>query len=176
MDLTGQIKKAKSGDQEALIQLVMERKKEYYGLAYTLLQDQEDSLDAMQDMIVILAQNIKKLRKEEAFPSWSKTILVNCCRGILKKRKTVNYTDIHDYAAHEDQSSAENFKRSEERQDILQELKKLNPRQQEAIKLRFFLDLEYEKIAELTRTPLGTVKSRIASGLAKLKAAFGGEY
>lgn len=165
------VNKAKDGDKEALIQLVMARQHEYYRLAYVYLQHKEDSLDVLQDMIVILYQNIQKLKNPEAFYSWSKTILVNCCRKTLKKRKRVLYlSEI------EEQDYNEDFTASESRQDILTNLEKLNRNQQEAIKLRYFMGMDYGSIAEITSTPLGTVKSRISTGLTRLRESLGGDY
>ncbi len=165
------VNKAKNGDKEALIQLVLSRQHEYYRLAYVYLQQKEDSLDALQDMIVILYKNIKKLKNAEAFYSWSKTILVNCCRKTLKKRKRMLYlSDI------EERDYDEDFITSENRHDILTNLKKLNQNQQEAIKLRYFIGMDYGSIAEITSTPLGTVKSRISTGLARLRESLGGDY
>ena len=89
------IKQAKRGDKEALLKLIMDKKDEYYKLAYVYLKNREDSLDALQDMIIILYENIHKLKKEEAFYSWSKTILVNCCKKILKvSNKTIPFEKI----------------------------------------------------------------------------------
>lgn len=61
------IKRAKKGDKDALIELVMNKRDEYYKLAYVYMKNKEDSLDALQDMIVILYENIHRLRKEESF-------------------------------------------------------------------------------------------------------------
>jgi RNA polymerase sigma-70 factor (ECF subfamily) len=54
-------------------------------------------------------------------------------------------------------------------------MSKLNQRHQEVIKLRYFLDLDYNTIAAMLKIPVGTVKSRISIGLQKLKESFGGE-
>ncbi|KUO61722.1 MAG: hypothetical protein APF84_15130 [Gracilibacter sp. BRH_c7a] len=100
------VNKAKDGDKEALIQLVMARQHEYYRLAYVYLKQKEDSLDALQDMIIILYKNIQSLKNDEAFFSWSKTILVNCCRQTLKKRnKMVYLSDIEEQDYNEDRNS-----------------------------------------------------------------------
>lgn len=164
------IKKAKQGDREALVQLIMERKEDYYKLAYVYMNNPEDTLDALEDMIVILYENTHRLRKEEAFYSWSKTILVNCCKNLLrKKKKLVSLDTIREQAG----ESPFGFKDS---QIVLeQHLSRLSEKQQEAIKLRYYLDLDYQSIAEILKIPLGTVKSRISIGLQNLEKALGGE-
>lgn len=170
MDGTALVMQARTGDKEALIQLVMDRRNEYYRLAYTYTGNREDSLDALQDMIVIVFDNIRKLKDADAFYTWSKTILVNRCRAILRKRwRVITFGDRDEETYHE------NYQASEARQDIMTCLDRLNAGQQEAIKLKYFMDMDYESIARVTGVPVGTVKSRIFNGLAKLKELFGGE-
>jgi RNA polymerase sigma factor (sigma-70 family) len=171
MEITYLVKKACAGDKEALISLIMERKDEYYRLAYTYMLNGHDSLDAMQDMILLLYKNIKNLKNHEAFYSWSKTILVNCCKSILRKRKNIVPLEYNN-----EEQYIENYSTSEQKIDITEYIKKLNQHQQEAIKLKYFMGMDYQNIAILTKVPLGTVKSRISTGLEKLKEAFGGEY
>ncbi len=170
-NISQMVGKAKKGDKEALIQLVMERKDEYYRLAYSYTCSKEDSLDAMHDMIVILFNNINKLRDADAFYSWSRTILVNCCRRIVKKQsRIIPIDDSQEGEYHEDYQGRE-FK-----QDIMDSLKKLSLKQREAIILKYFFDMDYETISRITRVPVGTVKSRVFNGLSKLRQLFGGEY
>ncbi len=170
MDEAGLVKQARTGDKEALIQLVMNRKNEYYRLAYTYTGNREDSLDALQDMIVILFDNIRKLKEPGVFYSWSKTILVNRCRAMLRKNgRIIPLDNRHEEVYHE------NYSAGESRQDILISLERLNSRQQEAIKLKYFMDMDYESIARVTSVPVGTVKSRVFNGIARLKELLGGD-
>lgn len=48
-------------------------------MAYVYMKNHDDALDITEDMILKVYENIKKLKDEHAFYSWSKTILVNCC-------------------------------------------------------------------------------------------------
>lgn len=165
------VQKAKCGDKEALLTLIIDKKGELYKLAYVYTGNKEDAMDAMQDMTVVLYEEINKLRKNELFYSWSKTILVNCCRDILKKKNRIIAVDeIKENSYHE------NYEVRETKLDILGYLKGLNRKQQEAIKLRYFMDMDYESIARISNVPVGTVKSRISTGLRKLKEILGGEY
>ncbi|MEW9122615.1 MAG: sigma-70 family RNA polymerase sigma factor [Thermotaleaceae bacterium] len=171
MDIALLVKQAKKGEKDALVALIMEQKNDYYKLAYTYLGNQEDALDAMEDMILKIYDKIHQLRKEEAFYSWSKTILVNCCRDILRRKKKLVF--FEDY---QEEVYQESYEQTEQQLDLERHMKRLNREQQEVIRLRYYLDLDYQTIAGLTKVPLGTVKSRIANGLKKLKESFGGVY
>lgn len=164
------VKEAKQGDKEALVQLIMAKKQDYYKLGYIYMKNSEDALDAMEDMIVILYECIHKLKKEESFYSWSKTILVNCCKNSLRKNKKIILLERTKEIFYED-----TFQQKDEALVLEEYLAQLHQKHQEVIKLRYFLDLDYKTIAKLLKVPIGTVKSRISIGLKKLKERIGGE-
>lgn len=94
MDMETLVKKAKHGDKDALVRLIMDKQSDYYKLAFVYMGNKEDSLDAMADMIIILYEKIHQLKKPEAFYSWSKTILVNRCKKFLKDKNKLVYLCI----------------------------------------------------------------------------------
>ncbi|QGU96786.1 sigma-70 family RNA polymerase sigma factor [Clostridium bovifaecis] len=167
------VEKAKQGDKEALIKLIMDKKQDYYKLAYVYMRNEEDALDVMEDMILILYKNIHKLKKDDAFYSWSKTILVNCCKNSLRKNsKVISLETVKEEVKEEYKEVME-----EKNQEIIIEehMSKLKEKHQEVIRLRYFLDLDYSTIASILKIPIGTVKSRISIGLKSLKESLGGE-
>lgn len=170
VDIEVLVRQAKQGDKDALVQLIMAKKEDYYRLAFVYMKNKEDSLDAISDMTVILYEKIYQLKKKSAFYSWSKTILVNCCKKLLKdKNKVISLDSI------EEESCEAELKEKEEQILVEEHLAKLNDIHQEVIKLRYFLDLDYKTISDILEIPLGTVKSRISIGLEKLKESFGGD-
>ncbi len=164
------VKKAKKGDKDALVQLIMEKKQDYYKLAFIYMKNKDDSLDAMSDMIMILHEKIHQLKKAESFYSWSKTILVNCCRKLIKEKGKVVLLDTVEQQGCEGELSIK-----EEQIMVEEHLSRLNEKHQEVIKLRYFLDLDYQTISDILKIPLGTVKSRISIGLKNLKESLGGD-
>lgn len=165
------VKKAKKGDKEALAKLLLDHKNDYYKLAYVYLGNQEEALDALEDMTVVVCEKIGKLKKLESFSSWSKTILVNICKKNLKRRK--RYLP---WAELEEEPYTENYEGSVYQWDLAQHLACLKDDHGEAIKLKYLLGYDYQTIALITGVPVGTVKSRIHNGLKKLKESLGGEY
>ncbi len=170
MDIEILIKKATQGDKEALVQLIMAQKNDFYKLAYLYMKNEEDTLDALQDTIVILYENIHKLKKHEAFYSWSKTILVNCCKKLLKENKKIVSLDYIKEEPYE-----ECFDKKNEQIILQKHLSNLKEKYQEVIKLHYFLDLDNETISKIINIPIGTVKSRIFNGIKKLKESLRGE-
>ena len=164
------VSKAKKGDKDSLLELIMTRKNEYYKLAFVYLKNENDSLDAISDMTVILYEKVHQLKSNKLFYSWSKTILVNCCKKILKeKNKVVLLETIEDSICGGEMEEKDNQLFIEEH------LSKLKEIHQDVIRLRYFLDLDYKTISDILKIPVGTVKSRISIGLENLRKNFGGE-
>jgi len=163
------VKKARAGDKEALLVLIMQQKQDYYRLAYTYMGNDEDAMDAIEDMIVIIYENIDRIKKPEAFYSWSKTILVNCCRKLLRKKKKILSWEATG------EESREVFSKLDQQMALERQLSLLNEKHREVLKLRYYLDLDYQQIADTLKIPLGTVKSRISTGLMKLAEGLGGD-
>lgn len=169
MEIKLLVKQAKKGNKEALLKLVMAEEDDYYKLAYVYMKNKDDSLDALQDMIIILYENISKLRKEEAFYSWSKTILVNLCKSKLKEnKKLVPIEKVKEVESYEVYGNIDDSLMLEDY------LSQLNDIHEEVIRLRYLLDLDYKAISDILNVPLGTVKSRLSIGMDKLKGLMGG--
>jgi RNA polymerase sigma factor (sigma-70 family) len=165
------VTKAMLGDKDALVQLIMAQDEQYYQLSYVYMKNRHDSLDAIQDMIVVVYENIHRLKNEQSFYTWSKVILVNCCKKLLRKKKK---TILLDNLA-EEYCVERAFGQRETQLVLEKHLAKLSNKQREVINLRYALDLEYQMIAEILKVPLGTVKSRINSAQKQLKLSLGGE-
>lgn len=172
------VKQAKQGNKEALLQLIMAEQDSFYRLAYSYMSNPHDAMDAMEDMIVRVYENIGQLKKAEAFYSWSKTILINSCKSLLNKRNKLVL--MGDWTADSVQEQGRGltgdvYHSTEEQMDIQQLLLGINGDQREAIQLKYLHDLDYRTIAQITGASVGTVKSRIFNGLRKLREQLGGE-
>ena len=178
MNIEKLVKQAKRGNKEALLQLIMSQKDTYYRLAFTYTGNNDDALDAMEDMIVILYEKIHQLQKEESFYSWSKTILVNCCKSLLRNRnKLLLLDDINNLEENVLSVSYidDPYRSSDQQMDIQALLLYINEYQREAIQLKYFHDLDNQTIADITNVSLGTVKSRIFEGLRKFRNRYRGD-
>jgi RNA polymerase sigma factor (sigma-70 family) len=175
MNVVRLVKKAKRGSKEALMELIMAEKDDLYRLCFTYMGNQHDAMDVLEEMIVRLYENIGQLKKEEAFYSWSKTILVNLCKTTLRKQKKLVLIDDWQSSKEKESESASKINSSDQQMEIEEMLAILNDNQKEAIQLKYLLDYDYQTIAEMTNVPIGTVKSRVFQGLRKLKDHFGGE-
>lgn len=167
------VKQAKKGNKEALLQLICEQQDEYYRLALTYMGNSHDAMDAMEEMIVSVYRYISTLKNNESFCSWSKTILVNQCKRMLQKRNREQVVEeLEDTQLF---SETDPLLQSEQRIDIEDMLQSVNTHQREAIELKYFHDLDYQTIAEITNVSIGTAKSRVFHGLEKIRNRYRGE-
>lgn len=165
------VKKAQKGDKDALMQLVLGAKDDYYRLAYSYVENEHDAMDALENMIVILYEKIDQLQKPESFYSWSKTILVNECRALLRKRNKVVFLDEQEAANIVDEHAVS----TSVELSFHELLTSLSPVQKEAVQMKYLLDYDYETIAQLTNVPISTAKSRVFHALKHLRKTLGGE-
>ncbi|MCJ8014942.1 RNA polymerase sigma factor [Paenibacillus sp. KQZ6P-2] len=175
MNVSQLVNQAQNGNKEALLQLIMADQNAYYRLAYTYMGNEHDAMDAMEDMIVTLYEKIDQLHNGEAFYSWSKTILVNRCKTLFRKKG--RYSSLDDEQEHSLTTIADDnpYRHTESELDLQVLLSHLNAQQREAIELRYVHDLPYQTIADMTGAPLGTIKSRISQAILRLKAMIGGD-
>lgn len=171
------VKQAQKGNKEALLQLILAEKDAYYRLALAYTGKEPDAMDALEEMIVTLYEKIGQLKKADSFYSWSRMILVNHCRAMLKKRNKLILIDewetdigVGPVAAR----MCDPYEQRDRHMDIRSSLERINPDQKEAIELKYFHDLDYESIARITQASVGTAKSRVFNGLKRLKEWYGG--
>lgn len=177
MNISRLVRAAQRGNKEALLELILAEQDAYYRLAYSYMGNEHDAMDVMEDMIVTLYEKVVQLKKRESFYSWSKTILVNRCKTVLRQQNRFVPLAAEEAPepAMEAWTEANPYSSTESEADLSVLLARLNPRQREAIELRYVHDLPYQTIADITEAPVGTIKSRISQGLQKLKAMIGGD-
>lgn len=165
MDKLSLVKKARRGDKEALLTLIMKEKEDYYRLAYAYMKNEHDAMNALQDMIVRLYENIGSLRNKNKFYSWSKTILVNICKDELEKKKKLVLLD-----SYREEALVEDLGSDLELEEILGSL---DPIYGDLIRFKYILGYDYRTMGEIFDLPVGTVKSRLYKGRKKLELILG---
>ncbi len=167
----------------AFEELVKRHQKTVYVLLYQLAPDWNDTSDLAQEVFIRVWRSITNLRNPNAFRSWLTQIVTNIFYDELRKRPRKLPTVSMD-EPYKDEESGENTTRDIPDESLVPEEKALNkelsqviresmmklPEQfRTAIVLREVEGLSYEEIAVITKTEMGTVKSRIARARTKLQ-------
>lgn len=103
--------------------------------------------------------------------TWVFAIARNARIDHARRRRDVSLPGQPDAAAEEHAPCAETLSLTAEREALVRAaLKTLSPEQQQIMQLSFFAETPHAAIAAALHLPLGTVKSRIRLGLARLRA------
>lgn len=96
MKLESDVIKAQAGDRHAFVLLMRSIETDMYGMAYSILQNDDDCADALQETMIQAYQSLSSLREPKFFKTWIFRILINKCNQIHRKRKaTVDMASLH---------------------------------------------------------------------------------
>ena len=96
------IEEAKNKDPDAFDTLMRAQLNKMYRIAISMLQNEEDAADAIQETVLKCWQKIGQLKNDKYFETWLTRILINQCNDILKGRKKIVYMEDIPEIAHED--------------------------------------------------------------------------
>ena len=169
------IGRAADGDRAAFAQLMEHYQSACYGLAWRLLSNADQAADATQDAFIHAYRAIGSFRGG-VFRSWLLRITANASYDIMRRaqrRPTTVLPDPDDGApelpdAHAVNPVAEATK-SELYRHLEVALRLLPPDQRTAVVLCDVYGMDYNEVAEMTQSALGTVKSRIHRGRLRLR-------
>ena len=160
------------GDREALRQLYQATSAKLFGVCLRILSDREESEDVLQDVYVTIWRRADRFDAARAsVMTWLSTIARNRAIDRLRARGPMAYAEQVDELEIADGSdSAETLlSAADDRNKLHGCLSELDERTEKVIRTAFFEGVTYEALARRMDAPLGTVKSWIRRGLAKLK-------
>jgi RNA polymerase sigma-70 factor (ECF subfamily) len=173
------IEKARAGDVDAFTDLVVSCQDTAYRLAYRILADEAGAADATQEAFISAYRRLHTFHAG-SFKSWLYRIVINKCYDALRaqrRRPTVSLdelTDDHgesfDYLVVAHDAGPEAIVQRRELVDLLQRhITNLPIDQRTVLVLSDVHGLTHAEIAAITRVRLGTVKSRLTRGRARLR-------
>jgi len=170
---------AQRGDVASFNELVRLFEGRVYTLCYRMLGDPDSAADAAQDAFLAAFRNLASFRGG-SFRSWMLRIATNTCYDVLRVRKRRPSVSLDIDADDESDSSPlqiadttespDDFAQRRELAAAIQHgLTALPDEQRIVLILSDIQGLAYEEIAQITNTNLGTVKSRLSRGRARLR-------
>ncbi len=179
------IARSQRGDVDAFNHLVLHYQQTVYAVAFRLLGNADTAADITQDAFIAAFRNIPTFRVGSSFRAWLLRIVSNmaCDHWRRIQRHPSESLDIltdeeEPYAANiqsalvatQQDENPEAYILSQEVQEMIAQcLQELPLEQRVAVVLCDIEGLSYEEIATTTQTSLGTVRSRIARGRARLR-------
>jgi len=171
MDSNGQdhalIERCKSGDRQALEELVWLYEKPVYNASYRILGNPDDAADTTQVVFLKAFEHLGQYDPKYKFFSWIYRIAVNESINQLKRGKRQQPLYDNEVAATgSPEAAVTSSDLSREIQDGLMGLKE---DYRTVIVLRHFSDCSYAQISEILQIPEKTVKSRLYSARQLMK-------
>lgn len=151
----------KSGDKSALDLLVRRWYPRIYGYIFKMTEHAQDAYDVTQDVFIAMMQNIQTYHPWKKFDSWLFRIAYNKCMDYFRMRKRFIPTEDVDVDCTDPATSLEEMITVSVAVDNA--LGRLPPTQREAIILHYFHQFTAKEVAQITNTPLPTIKSRLAA-------------
>ena len=140
-------------------------------LTYRMTGDRDASLDLAQDTFVAAWENRRSFRKEAGFNSWLYRIASNKTLNYLKSTKRQGpAADIEQVETTEMSSNPEKeMIKKELASKVIGFMAGLPEQQRLIFDLRFYKEMSFHEIAEMTGRALGTVKTGYREAIIKLR-------
>jgi RNA polymerase sigma-70 factor (ECF subfamily) len=173
LEETELVARAQGGDGTAFEELVRMHQGIAFRTAYLVTGSAEDAEDATTSGFLKAYEALGRFRRGKPFRPWLLAIVVNDARN--RRRSSARSRRLELRVAEERRpgdaapSPEAAVLGAERRQTLLDAVARLREEQRLAILCRFFLDLGEAETARVLGVRRGTVKSRLARGLARLR-------
>jgi RNA polymerase sigma-70 factor (ECF subfamily) len=168
---------AQAGDRRALDALLRRHYDRVHAICRRIAGSSRDADDAAQETMISIVRGLDRFDSRSAFATWIYRIATNAAVDELRKRNRRPPLPARDEAGHAaevvDPLSARRIDAVADRLALDAALAALPEDFKAAVVLRDVGDLDYGEIAEVLGVPVGTVKSRIARGRARLAEQLG---
>jgi len=160
------------GDEDALAELYDRVGRVAYGLALRVLRDERHAEDAVQEAFLQVWRSAATFRAERAKAStWILTLVHRRAVDLVRReerRQADPLTDDSAAGVAPEETEEAAWLRFE-RERVQAALKQLPDVQREALELAYYGGFSQSELAERLGVPLGTIKSRMFAGLARLR-------
>jgi RNA polymerase sigma-70 factor (ECF subfamily) len=158
----------RSGDQAAMAALYDRYSSIVYAVALRVLQDTGAAEDVLQDVFVQLWRNPGAFDASRGnMAAWLAVIARHRAIDALRRRHPQD--DLEGIVVAIEPDLATEADRSRTMEKVLGALQTMPAPQRSALEMAYFEGLTHIEIAERTGEPLGTIKTRIRSGLLSLR-------
>lgn len=166
---------AKNGNKKAFDKLYELTHNDVWYNCLSLLKDEENAKDIMQETYITAFLKLDTLKDEEKFCGWIISITVNKCKNKLKGKVEYQIDDevlITEAETDELMLPEEYITKTEKRKVLLQIMEDtLSFNQYQTVLMFYFDEMSISEIAQGLEISEGTVKSRLNSSRAKMKTA-----
>ncbi len=183
MDEREAIARAKRRDPSGLEALVHQHQQPALRLAYFITRDRQMAEDVVSDCFLKAYERIGQFDSNRPFRPWFLRSVLHAALKAAQRRKRLIPLEQPDgetpdailkQLAASAPDPAEAAEQAEVRAAVREALAALTPRQRAVLVLRYYDELSESETAAALAIPRGTVKSRLAAGLERLRVLLSG--
>jgi RNA polymerase sigma-70 factor (ECF subfamily) len=168
----------KDGDEQALASLYDRYRLILFGLILRILHSQSEAEDVLQEVFLQVWQRASNFEEARGRPfTWLVTLArsraIDRLRSLGSRDRTANEAGREAEVTGETRDAVDDAIRSEQGETVRRALAALPDEQRSTLVLAYFEGLTQTEIAERLGAPLGTVKTRMRSGMIKLRELLG---
>ncbi len=165
------VRAVRAGDESAMAALYDRYSPVVYSVALRVLKDTSGAEDVLQDIFMQLWRNPAAFDSSRGnMGAWLAVISRNRAIDTLRRRRPES--DIEDVVISVQPDLALDVERARAMDKVRGTLQGMPAAQRSALEMAYFDGLSHSEIAEKTGEPLGTIKTRIRTGLLVLRKAF----
>ncbi len=149
-------------------------RKRFLGVAYRILQNQEDAEDAVQDAFLSASRHLGDFEGRSTVKSWFTRIVVNAALMMRRKRKSTFLRPLSDFGG-DDADFAETIRdfrpnpelacsRAESFAIVDALINEMNPLLRQAVRSTYYDELSPSEASSALAIPLSTYKARLFRG------------
>lgn len=161
------LERARSGQKDALEQLLQRHQSQVYRFGMKMCRDPEDAKDVLQDTLLSVARNIRDFRGSSSVSTWLYTIARSFCVKKRRKRKfapkeaAVSLEGDAERVADPSATADETLASKQVEQALEEAIASLEPMYREVLLLRDVEGLTAPEVARVTGVSVQAVKSRL---------------
>jgi RNA polymerase sigma-70 factor (ECF subfamily) len=148
---------------ERLGEIILASERQMYATARSILQNDTDCADAIQETIVKAFSHITELRQEKYAKTWLMRILINESHNLLRKNSRI--VSLEDYAGAEEAKMPE----KQDYSDLYKAMQQLNEELRMTVVLYYMEEFSVREVAAIMEVSEGAVQKRLARARAQMK-------
>ncbi len=161
--------RAQNGDGSAFEALALRAHPRLQRVAVGILRDPDVAEDAVQQALLAIWRDLRRLRDPRRFDGWSYRLLLRRCYAEAKRRpRWLPETDLDE---RDEPVAGDALGRVVVRDELERAFHRLPIEQRAVVVLHHLMDLPVEEVADILDIPVGTVKSRLSRAMRGLRAA-----
>jgi RNA polymerase sigma-70 factor (ECF subfamily) len=163
------VERARDGDEGAFCRLVDETGGRLYSIAFHILRDSEAADDAAQQALIVIWQQLPRLRDPDKFDAWACRIVVRLAYAEAKRERRVHPIVLR--MPRSDETVADAAGGLADRDRLERAFRRLSADQRAVVVLKHYACLGDDEIASGLNVPAGTVRSRLFYAMRALRSA-----